>query len=35
MASIKILWSNYLEKSSLHGFRYIVDKESKLWERYR
>lgn len=34
MTSIKKIWINYCENSSLHGLRYIVHKDAKPLERF-
>ncbi|XP_026816067.1 sodium channel protein Nach-like [Rhopalosiphum maidis] len=33
MKSVKTFWTDYCEKSSLHGLRYVVHKEAAPWER--
>ncbi|XP_027847543.2 sodium channel protein Nach-like [Aphis gossypii] len=33
MKSVKTFWTEYCEKSSLHGLRYVVHKEATPWER--
>ncbi|XP_022177700.1 sodium channel protein Nach-like [Myzus persicae] len=34
MKSVKTFWSDYCEKSSLHGLRYVVHKDATPWERF-
>lgn len=31
--SLKTIWVDYCENGSIHGLRYVIQKDMKSWER--